>query len=760
MDTISDVMKHCVPINYDDYDPLPADHFSTYPVFCSKATAEAIEASAEFTRKWKRACEVDGLHQDKLNFQACTTHLGHYNQWAYPDCLPERVSLNAVLSDCAFFWDDVSDSISAEKMNELTQDFGIAMLSELQSGRRIEPRFEINKMAVQVIRDFIAVDPFTGIGHLKEWKGHLDAQEKSTHNNMSWEKYVEHRVNESGGNWGISVGCWTNDIRISDEEKESVKYLTQLACAGGILGNDYYSFPKEFDEHHRSGTLDRLQNGVALLMREYGYTEEEAKEIIKKEVIIREKKWMDGFDAWSRQAGPETGEIRRYLVMTMALMSGSMFWMSHAGRYHRTDLATTAEDRATLIGKSRGALRVLAGYPPPKNLEGIVREPLASAVQDDNGHVQHKDAVADSSVRNGVHHAFKKRNSRNGKQNGTEGSKGTFTNGNYVQPAKLQQHGTSINSMAIYTAPFQEAAGDICDAPYSYIDSLPSKKNRNKLLDLLNDWLQVPPSSLKRIKNIVHMLHNSSLMLDDIEDASALRRGQPATHTFYGISQTINSANYVYVHAVHEVTRLYNPECMDIFVDELRNLHRGQSLDLYWRHHARCPSMEEYIVMVDNKTGGLFRLMLRLMTAESSISRPLDTALCRLLTLTGRYYQIRDDYLNLASADYESKKGFCEDFDEGKFSLPLIHLLSHTRYPDRITSALFNRKPGTNLPYEMKRYILAEMEEVQTLAYSQDVLKYLHEELMHALDETENRLGANNGIRMMLLGMGPKLLLC
>jgi geranylgeranyl pyrophosphate synthase len=192
--------------------------------------------------------------------------------------------------------------------------------------------------------------------------------------------------------------------------------------------------------------------------------------------------------------------------------------------------------------------------------------------------------------------------------------------------------------------------------------------------------------------------------------------------------------------------------------------------------------MEEYIVMVDNKTGGLFRLMLRLMTAESSISRPLDTALSRLLTLTGRYYQIRDDYLNLASADvslhsplllsrllrlvyahppqYESKKGFCEDFDEGKFSLPLIHLLSHTRYPDRITSALFNRRPGTNLPYEMKRYILAEMEEVQTLAYSRDVLKYLHEELMHALDETENRLGANDGVRMMLLGMGPKLLLC
>jgi hypothetical protein len=94
---------------------------------------------------------------------------------------------------------DVSDSISAERMNKLTQDFGIAMLSELQSGQRMEPKFEINKMAVQVIREFIAVDPFTGIAHLREWKGHLDAQGKSTHNNMSWEQYVEHRVNESGG---------------------------------------------------------------------------------------------------------------------------------------------------------------------------------------------------------------------------------------------------------------------------------------------------------------------------------------------------------------------------------------------------------------------------------------------------------------------------------------------------------------------------------------------------------------------------------
>ena len=52
--------------------------------------------------------------------------------------------------------------------------------------------------------------------------------------------------------------------------------------------------------------------------------------------------------------------------------------------------------------------------------------------------------------------------------------------------------------------------------------------------------------------------------------------------------------------------------------------------------------------MVDNKTGGFFRLALRLMEADASnLSTP--PSLLHLSTLLGRYYQIRDDYQNLAS---------------------------------------------------------------------------------------------------------------
>lgn len=103
--------------------------------------------------------------------------------------------------------------------------------------------------------------------------------------------------------------------------------------------------------------------------------------------------------------------------------------------------------------------------------------------------------------------------------------------------------------------------------------------------------------------------------------------------------------------------------------DEMRNLFVGQSFDLHWTFNLICPSIEEYYKMVDNseldsslvlqssfhrtyeciETGGLFRLLSRLMVARSTLKH--ETDLGDLPTLFGRFFQIRDDYQNLVSAD-------------------------------------------------------------------------------------------------------------
>lgn len=188
--------------------------------------------------------------------------------------------------------------------------------------------------------------------------------------------------------------------------------------------------------------------------------------------------------------------------------------------------------------------------------------------------------------------------------------------------------------------------------------SLPSKKVRDTFIEALDSWLEAPATSLTAVKNIVGMLHHSSLMLDDIEDDSLLRRGHPTAHTLFGTAQTINSANFVFVCAFEELQKLRGAKSAMIFLEELKHLHCGQAMDLHWKYHTHLPSVDEYMMMVDNKTGGLFRLCVRLMQGESSIkSGHIDSG--RFVTLLGRYFQIRDDYQNLMSEEVRPHSRTC-----------------------------------------------------------------------------------------------------
>ncbi len=99
----------------------------------------------------------------------------------------------------------------------------------------------------------------------------------------------------------------------------------------------------------------------------------------------------------------------------------------------------------------------------------------------------------------------------------------------------------------------------------SYIDSLPSKGVREAAADALNLWFNIPQEDLVIIKRVSGLLHSASLMLDDIEDSSALRRGRPSTHTVFGSPQTINSAGHRINEALHEVMTLGSSDCIRIF---------------------------------------------------------------------------------------------------------------------------------------------------------------------------------------------------
>ncbi|CAM0139707.1 unnamed protein product [Umbelopsis sp. WA50703] len=279
----------------------------------------------------------------------------------------------------------------------------------------------------------------------------------------------------------------------------------------------------------------------------------------------------------------------------------------------------------------------------------------------------------------------------------------------------------SIHSIASDTVEKNHHNDPILLAPYNYLTSHPGKSIRSKMIQAFDHYLQVPQPYLTAITRVVEMLHNASLLIDDIEDDSTLRRGAPVAHHIYGTAQTINSANYAYFMAQNELQEINDPTLLSIFTEELLNLHRGQGIELFWRDSITCPTEEEFIDMINNKTGGLLRLAVRLMMATAKT--PKDCT--RLVNLIGIHFQIRDDYMNLQSKDYTDNKGFCEDLSEGKFSFPVIHSI-RSDPKNRQLMDILKQKPQS---VELKKYALKLMEATDTFAYTRHFLHNMHAEI-------------------------------
>ncbi|EED14438.1 polyprenyl-diphosphate synthase, putative [Talaromyces stipitatus ATCC 10500] len=286
--------------------------------------------------------------------------------------------------------------------------------------------------------------------------------------------------------------------------------------------------------------------------------------------------------------------------------------------------------------------------------------------------------------------------------------------------------------------------------PFDYLESLPGKNMRSQLIQSFNTWLQVPAESLAIIDKVISMLHTASLLIDDIQDQSLLRRGQPVAHSIFGTAQAMNSGNYVYFLALREIQKLQSPKAITIYVDSLIDLHRGQGMELFWRDSLMCPTEEEYLDMVANKTGGLFCLAIQLMQAEATVK----VDFVPLVRLLGIIFQICDDYLNLKSTAYTDNKGLCEDLTEGKFSFPIIHSI-RANPGNRQLINILKQKPRED---DIKRYALACMESTKSFDYTRDVVKKLKTEALSTIQGLEKQgLAENIGIRKILARMSLEL---
>lgn len=254
--------------------------------------------------------------------------------------------------------------------------------------------------------------------------------------------------------------------------------------------------------------------------------------------------------------------------------------------------------------------------------------------------------------------------------------------------------------------------------PYTYLANIPGKKIRTKLIESFNHWLKIPDQKLTLITDAIELLHNSSLLIDDIEDNSLLRRGMDSAHVVYGTPLTINAANLIYFVAMQKILELQHPDGARVFCEQMLELHQGQGMEIWFRDNYVCPNEAEYKQIVLKKTGGLFSLAIRLMLLFSSDKRDFK-GVCDAM---GLFFQIRDDFANLCSQDYSDAKSFCDDLTEGKFSYPVIHSM---RMKNPNTGRLFEILKMRTMDVELKKEAIEVLKANGSFEYTVATLKQL-----------------------------------
>eukprot|EP01083_Nonionella_stella_P038437 104569_1 len=283
-------------------------------------------------------------------------------------------------------------------------------------------------------------------------------------------------------------------------------------------------------------------------------------------------------------------------------------------------------------------------------------------------------------------------------------------------------------------------AHKIVKEPFDYLFAEKGKGMRAMLMDAYQLWYKIPEDTLNRLKEVIEILHTASLLVDDIEDGSLYRRGKPVAHTIYGVPSTINSSTYMLFDAIDKVRGLKNESATACFLEEIKRLHQGQGMDIFWRDRNQCPSETDYIQMVLNKTAAMFRLASSLLKSFSSESIDLTN----LSNLFGIFFQIRDDVVSLTDDEYmkKSKVSFCEDVGEGKFSFCIIHSIRSNPDSHQLLNILKMRTPDNAIRKQAVDY----MESTGSFEYSKKVLRSTKEEI---LDELSS-LGGNTIIEKML----------
>jgi geranylgeranyl diphosphate synthase type I len=208
----------------------------------------------------------------------------------------------------------------------------------------------------------------------------------------------------------------------------------------------------------------------------------------------------------------------------------------------------------------------------------------------------------------------------------------------------------------------------------------------------INSDTSISPYWLRAVRGAaaVELVHNFSLVHDDIQDNSDKRRGRHTVWVKWGAPMAINAGDALFVIANQAITDLIEHYPADVVVkaakilnDTCLDLTRGQFLDMSYEERNDL-NIEDYWPMVGGKTSALLSACTHIGAVLGNAEEVEQEAYCLFGYHLGLAFQVQDDILGIWGDEAITGKSSASDLVEGKNSLPILYALGkHGKFAER-----------------------------------------------------------------------------
>jgi geranylgeranyl diphosphate synthase type I len=256
------------------------------------------------------------------------------------------------------------------------------------------------------------------------------------------------------------------------------------------------------------------------------------------------------------------------------------------------------------------------------------------------------------------------------------------------------------------------------------------------------DWRTALPAAAA-----VELVHNFSLVHDDIEDHSDERRHRPTVWKLWGEAQAINVGDGLFIVAHQALARLSDRgvapmkvlTAIAAFDQACLELCQGQFLDLSFESHPLV-TVDEYLTMIGGKTAALFALSTRLGAMIATDDEPTIEHYRAFGEKLGLAFQIADDILGIWGDAAITGKSASDDILSKKKTLPVIYAFQQGL-------AELYRKP--TLTEADVPAVLAVLDRCGARDYTQRLAEAYHRAALAELDATGHRNDAVELLRTL-----------